>query len=179
MTVPVYAPGYPSDLHLCYEIHGEDGQFFNLVSDNCTSVNAHYAQAPGSDFLNIIDSMGFVVVDNDGSCHRIKVDVVGCSATIDGNIMQPLPKKRSTINFMYEKSGISVRSYTSRVRISAPNCADNSLVMWVICQHQVIEDPMTGLSMGPVDMIKFEITRGLNLKETSHGLIGKFSYHHF
>jgi len=30
---------------LCYEVHGEANQNFNLVSDMCVSVNAHYMRA--------------------------------------------------------------------------------------------------------------------------------------
>ena len=176
MTVPINAPGYPSDLHLCYEIHGAPDEYFNLVSDECTSVNAHYSQAAGADFLNIIDSMSIVAIDKENDCHNISVNVEGCTATVDGYDMAPRATKRSTNSFIYKENGISVRSYTSRVRISVPNCADNSLVMWVICQHQSVEVPMSESVVGPVDMIKFEITRGLNLKETSHGLIGRYSH---
>ena len=27
---------------LCYEVHGSAGDYFNLISDTCTSVNAHF-----------------------------------------------------------------------------------------------------------------------------------------
>ena len=49
MTVPIRVPGYQTDLHLCYEIHGTADTYFNFVSDDCTSVNAHYVQAPGAE----------------------------------------------------------------------------------------------------------------------------------
>ena len=116
--------------------------------------------------------MSFVTVDNQGVCHRINVDVAGCAATVDGKLLLPMSRKRNSVNSPYEENGISIRSYKSRVRISVPNCADNMLVMWVICQSQSLYDPLSGSLMGPVDMIKFEVTRGLNLKETSHGLLG-------
>ena len=175
MTVPIYAPGFSEpNLHLCYEIHGAADEYFNFVSDSCTSVNAHYVEAPEATTLNIIDSMSFLAIDNQHACQRISVDVVNCTATVNGHPLLPMSRKRHVVNSPYEKNGISVRSYKSRVRISVPNCADNSLVMWVICQQQPLQIPFTDTKTSPVDMIKFEITRGLNLKETSHGLLGKF-----
>ena len=165
MTVPINAPGFGSDLHLCYQIHGTRDKYLNLVSDECTSVNAHYAQAPRASFITIIDSVSLVAVDNGGSCHQISVDAMGCSVTLDGKAQQVLS--------VYEENGISVRSYTSRVRISVPNCADNTLAMWIMCQSQSFYNPFTNSRTEPVNMIKFEITRGLNLKESSHGLLGR------
>ena len=175
MTVPIHAPDIDSDLYLCYEIHGVADKYFNLVSDECTSVNAHYAQAPVAPSLNIIDSISIVAVDNKRECHHISVDVDGCLTRVDEETLKPLPKKRSTQNGMYEESGVSVRSYTSRVRISVPNCEDNKLVMWVICENKPLYDARNQLETVPIDTIRFEITRGLNLNEYSHGLLGKFS----
>ena len=53
LTVPINAPGFPSDLHLCYEIHGAANQYFNFISDECMPVNAHYVTAAGMFFLSI------------------------------------------------------------------------------------------------------------------------------
>ena len=58
-----------------------------------------------------------------------------------------------------------------------PNCADVSLVMWVVCETVDITDPYTGVNLGPVNMIKFIISRGFNLHEYSHGLIGKLLHY--
>ena len=171
MTVPINAPEFGSNINLCYEIHGDADQYFNFVSDECTSVNAHYLQVPKAEYKHVIDSMSFVAVDNQGICHRIRVDVEDCSA----NLIEEIPgssRKRSTTLSMYEENAISVHSYPSRVRISVPNCADNALVMWVICQRETTYNRLTQSKVA-IDMIKFEITRGLNLEETSHGLIGK------
>ena len=151
MAVPINAPEFDSNLHLCYEIHGAVDQYFNFVSDECISINAHYVQAPRTDLINIIDSMSFVAVDDQGICHHISVDVVNCSATVDGNTLQPMSRKQSTVNSPYEEKGIFVHSYTFRVRISVPDCADNTLVMWVICQHQSLYNPFTKSFMEPID----------------------------
>ena len=175
MTVPIHVPGFDHDLNLCYEIHGAKDKYFNLVSDGCTSVNAHYANVPEFDTLNIIDSMSIVAVDSLGECHNITIDAGSCNPIIDGN-GGPEKRKRHAPSMHYDAYSISVYSHAPWVRISVPNCADNALTMWVICQNEQLYDPNTDKMIGPVDMIKFEITRGLNLKETSHGLLGKFSH---
>ena len=40
-TVPVFGT---QERHLCYEIHGRPMRYFNLISDSCVSVNAHYVE---------------------------------------------------------------------------------------------------------------------------------------
>ena len=72
--------------------------------------------------------------------------------------------------------GINVKHYprSRRVRISVPNCADTMLVMWVFCKDGQVEDPVTW-EFFDVSFIRFVVMRGLNLGETSHGLIGKYS----
>ena len=51
---------------LCYEIHGDANQWFNLVTDNCTTVNALY--------LNETLNVGVKAVDKDNKCVEILVD---------------------------------------------------------------------------------------------------------
>ena len=159
MTVPINVPDFGSDLHLCYQIQGKPDQYFNFVSDECVSVNAHYARVPGAGFSIVMDSISIVAVDNGGNCHRINIDAAGCSVTFDRKAQ--------------EENGICVHSYTSRVRISVSNCDDSTLVMWVFCQNESFYNPFTNSQTEPINIIKLEITRGLNLKESSHGLLGK------
>ena len=179
MTVPIYQANVSiqdqlgeNKLSLCYEIHGEAGSYFNLVSDGCTSVNARYAQArPGID-LNIIDRIAVrAVPDGGGDCPNIAVTLSDgmCAATVlvsdFGIILRP--------GDTYDVGGINVRAYPNRVRISVPNCADRRLVMWIFCLNGTLEDPVTW-EMFDVSMIRFVIARGFNLAESSHGLIGMF-----
>ena len=167
-TVPILVPDEQlaalnlTSLTMCYEIHGKSDQWFNLVTDQCTSVNAHYDDL--NEDLNIIDEIGVRAVDEDGRCVNIGVNIDGCSAEING---VPLDQRYST-------GGISVRRYSNRVRISVPNCNDLTLVMWVICQERTLDDPMRpGLSI-TAEMIKFVVMRGLNSgHRPAHGLIGK------
>ena len=169
MTVPIrddpnVRPGDPIS-SLCYEVHGESNQFFNLISDGCTSVNAYYEKAliasPNID-LNVITQIGVRAVGEDSTCSNIEVDLNWCSAIVN-NINET----------DYNTNGIWVKRFasSSRVRISVPNCAATKLVMWVFCAKGHIADPLDW-TLYDAHFIRFVIMRGLNLNEWSHGLIG-------
>jgi hypothetical protein len=164
MTVPVAT--LPDTSTLCYEVHGEADKFFNLISDNCVSVNAHYAKAGINNpniTLNVIDAVGIRAVSSIGSCVNIRVGLEGCTASIDG----------VDLSGMYRENGIVVRKYSSRVRITVPNCEDTDLVMWVFCTRGGTEDPYTWEYFS-FNFLRFVVMRGLNLREESHGLLGQF-----
>ena len=162
---PLYAvPLYSRDdkeYSLCYEVFGRTNSTFNLVSDNCVSVNAHYGPMNDPEEGNIIDKIGVRAVSASQSayCQDISVELAGCSAyvhrSVDNSTIAVTESER------YEDDGISVRSFGNRVRIAVPNCDNVMLVMYVICEK-----------FQGQDMIKFVITRGLNLRPSSHGLIG-------
>ena len=174
MTVPIFndssvQPG-DSVSSLCYEVHGESNQFFNLISDGCTSVNAYYERAntssPNID-LNVVTQIGVTAVGNSGVCTNITVNLEGqCEALVNGG-----PPASGPVD------GIHVKRYasSSRVRISVPNCGDTMLVMWVFCKSGQVEDPVMRLYF-PVNFIRYVVMRGLNLDETSHGLLGNNYY---
>ncbi|ORU93487.1 MAG: hypothetical protein A6F71_08955 [Cycloclasticus sp. symbiont of Poecilosclerida sp. M] len=151
-------------LSLCYEIHGEPGAWFNLVTDECTTVNAQYVSL--SESLNVIDEIGVRAVNDDDECVNIRVNVDQCSAEVNDVAL--------SLNQRYSSAGISVRRYNNRVRISVPNCNELTLVMWVICETRTLEnpdDPGTDLTG---DMIKFVVMRGLNFgHREAHGLLGE------
>ena len=178
MTVPLYitntenivGPGENDIVNLCFELHGTSDAYFNLISDGCVSVNAHYEEVlpsiPQED-INIIDSIHVRAVDDGGVCHNIDVSLDGCSASVDG----------ISIDDMYRSQGISVRRFRNRVRIGVPNCQDIDLVMWVFCLNNTFWSTFRVNSDGTellfqADMIRFVIARGLNLQERSHGLLG-------
>ncbi len=169
LTVPINVINRDSfgldPLALCYEIYGEADANFNLVTDNCLSVNAHYEKL--STFLNVIDRIGIRAVDTDGVCRDIEIQKDNCSMSIDGTALSDMYK--------FEDAGIVVRKARSgsRIRVSVPNCNDLSVVMYIVCQQdRVLEDPKDGLIT--TDILKFEVTRGLNFGHSdSHGLIGK------
>ena len=131
-------------------------RYFNLISDSCVSVNAHYVErirqitVTESERLNIINQIGVRAVDNMGNCINMAVNVVGCAASVNG-------VSRSS----YQQAGVRMRRFSNHVRIVVPNCADTNLVMRVFCQN-----------ISGIEMIKFVVSRGLNIREVAHGLIG-------
>lgn len=168
LTVPIRVSeeqlqSIPADqLSLCYEVHGKSNEWFNLVSDECTSVNARYVGL--SDRLNIIEDITVRTVDNLQQCLNISVSIeTGCSAIVNG-------VERSR----YSSGGINVRAFPNRVRISVPNCNDQMLVMWVFCEEGNFD---VMIDTGPISItrnaIKFVVMRGLNYgNRLAHGLLG-------
>ena len=153
--VPVIAEEDGNKVSLCYEVQGEANQHFNLISDSCVSVNALYSPMINASDGNIISKIGVLAEDNNGVCQQIEADLEGCTARVNGSIVQ-----------MYNQDGVNVMRRTNRIRISVPNCGNVDLVMWVICEVR-----------NGQPMIKFVVARGFNLSPTSHGLIGKSHRH--
>ncbi len=174
MTVPLYvrnSTAFPQLqdnqlMYLCFEVHGENDSYFNLVSDSCVSVNGHYIQPHPQLGYNIINAISVVAPDLLQACHNISVSASDCSASIDGTILDS----------NYARDGISVRLYRNRVRIGVPNCQNIDLVMWVFCDQGVfVGDPDFGepdITI-TVPMIRFVIARGFNIRESAHGLLGE------
>ena len=147
-------------LHLCYEIHGRPDTYFNLVSDECTNINAYYTGVVSDTIdslgLNIITQIGVRAIDSLGNCVRVRIDSASnCTpvvVTSNGGVVSEV---------RYDRDGVVVSKVRNRVRVSVPNCGGKRLVMWVTCQ-------------APGGMMRFDITRGVGLSPTSHGLLGKW-----
>lgn len=141
---------------LCYEIHGDQNSHFNLISDECVSVSGYYTPMTNPSTGNIISSMGIRAVDNVGSCQNIAVvqnQTTGkCELSVNSNQMSE-----------YDQNGVSarLRHNNEKVRISVPNCDQLNLVLVVKCQ-----------TVAGQHMIRFDVVRGVNLRPTSHGLLG-------
>jgi hypothetical protein len=170
-TVPILVPEQQlaalnlTKVSLCYEIHGSSDQWFNLVTDECATVNAQYVALTES--LNIIDEVGVRAVDNADQCVNIRVNVNQCTADVNGVPLGLMER--------YSMNGINVKRYNNRVRISVPNCNELTLVMWVICEMHVIDNPDDPGNELPANMIKFVVMRGLNFgHRAAHGLLGKW-----
>ena len=171
MTVPILTNENvmsDSDIEsICYEVHGEANCYFNLITDKCTSVNAFYEEALASNAnidLNVVTRIGVRAVGSgENLCTNIEVDLMMCTATVNG----------VEVDGSYNFDGIRVAHYasSSRVRISVPNCGDTMLVMWVFCKTGQICDPVTDVYYD-IDYLRFVVRRGLNLSPESHGLIG-------
>ena len=143
---------------LCYSVHGEDNQWFNLVTDRCITVNALYTSL--NEGQNIITKIGVKAVDDYSECVEILVDSNQCSVSIDGRVIGMES---------YSSGNINVRKYSKHAHISVPNCDAITLIMWVICeQHTILSSNVMG------DVLKFVVLRGLNYgNRETHGLLGK------
>ena len=150
-TAPILGGG-----QLCYEIHGQPGRVFNLVSDKCTSVSADYEPMDIPENGNIIRAIGVKAVGASSTCHNIEVHLTGQSDPLNALV------DNVQVTGITQLDGIRVRRFSDRVRMSVPNCEYLDLVMWVM--YEQIDGQR---------MLKFVISRGYNLAPTSHGLIGK------
>ena len=141
-------------IQLCYEIHGQSGSHYNLISDACTSVSAQYKQGENDAELNVISNIGVKAQGSDGSCHNITVNLDVCSAQLDG----------TSLNTSVTVNGISIMIRRQRVRVSVPNCASSTrLTMWMLCMKRNNEN-----------MLELVVARGDGLEPTAHGLIGTY-----
>ena len=133
---------------LCFELRGRPNITFNLISDGCISVNAHYN---GTRFFTFMDKISVLAPGRDGACRQVTVDVNGCRATVDGREVSA-----------YRKSGVVLRQLRDRVYISVPNCHKLPTVMWVTCTEEEGED-----------LLHFRVARGGSLAPSAHGIIGE------
>ena len=146
---------------LCYEIHGEAGKHFNLISDLCVSVNAYYSAMSNPALGNVISAVGIRASDDTDTCHDINIvqnTVTGaCEASVNGGPVLSVGSES-------RNNGVNVKQdIMSHVRVSVPNCERVPLIMWVICQN-----------MSGELMMRFDISRAVNLRSSSHGLLGKY-----
>ena len=143
--------------HLCFEVHGARDRIFNLISDRCTSVNALFTAMPPPLSGNIINTVGITTVDYRGTCVEIEVSLeTQCIPVIRGADGIVSSSSR------YSLDGVSVRRHRQGVRVAVPNCENTPLVLWILCKEN-----------RNISMVKFVISRGVNLRPTSHGLLGK------
>ena len=145
-----------NDHHLCFEVHGERDAVFNLISDSCTSVNALFSGMAPPATGNIINTVGIKAVDHVGNCVEIEISLRSqCMPVIHRSEHEVIDASRYTLH------GVSIRKHQQGVRVAVPNCENTPLVLWILC------DETRGQ-----DMIKFVISRGVNLRPTSHGILG-------
>ena len=141
---------------LCYEVYGDAGKIFNLISDGCVQVNAEYSGTNISVIGNVISRIGVVAYDVADDCIKIEVGMDDCV---------PYVNEVAIDSVDYNLSGVSVSNRNkNRVRISVPNCNTSNyddLVFWITCER-ILER----------DMIRFRVMRGSGLQPDTHGLIG-------
>ncbi len=164
--------GERDPINLCFEVHGQNDVYFNLVSDACVSVNARYARVLPNEDINIVDFIHVRATDTRGDCVNIEISLAPsfssnrCRVKVNGRIGN------------YRFDGITVEGlrFRNRVRIVVPNCAGISLVMWVSCLNTTFQSRASTdenkIIFHAINM-RFTIARGLDLAERSHGLLGE------
>lgn len=105
---------------------------------------------------NVISAVGITAVDSLGQCVEISVGLENSCIPVISN-----GNETSTSTY-YNFGSISVVKHGRRVRVLVPNCENSNLIMLVSCREH-----------NGQKMIKFEVTRGVNLRPTSHGLLGE------
>lgn len=149
--------------HLCFEIQGQVNTHFNILSDICTSANALYTALESSPRLNAVTRIGVTAINSNDECIFIDTG-------IQNDCVPAVTSANRTLSLedgiRYNSNGVSVSKRRNNVRISVPNCASTRLVMYLTCIER------EGGS-GSFSMIRFDVTRGVNLSPTSHGILGK------
>jgi hypothetical protein len=149
---PARSPKFSTSL--CYEVHGEVDEYFNLISDPCLSVNAHYSESDPTKPLNSIDEIAAVVTNNEGENLNISVDR-HCNFRLNNG-----PALR-----YLNSSGVMGVATTSLVVISTDNayCESQILVMTIEC------------GVDTFGVLKLHVYRDLDMGgSTAHGLVGQF-----
>lgn len=142
---------------LCYEIYGDAGKIFNLISDGCVQVNAEYSGTNIPVIGNVISKIGILAHDIAGDCIKIEVGMNDCVPSVNEIAYDSLS---------YNLNGVAVvHQSKNRVRIRVPNCNTSDyddLVFWLTCERMLEQN-----------MIRFQVLRGSGLQPDAHGLIGK------
>lgn len=103
---------------------------------------------------NVIGSIGIKTVDNNGSCVNASISHqsdMSCSLTVNG-------VSRTRYD---EEAGVVMTIDGGHVHVRVANCEKEEVVMWVTCR---LVDGQR--------MINLMFSRGANLRQTSHGLLG-------
>ena len=156
-----------SSLSLCYQVHGRAGKFYNLLSDNCVSVNAHVSRPFSEVEAHVIDQIGITTIGNNGTCYYIEIERQGCSVKVNNQDI--------SVNTQFEEDGIVVFYDRRIVRnppviyVTFPNCGRPTVdYFFISCTEYHIRGTPT-----PAEILQFGSSREKSLIRPPHGLIGK------
>ena len=147
----------PTTTSLCYQIHGESNNYYNLISDTCIQVNVFYAAfSTNSDAANYIKAIGILAHDSGGSCIKIELQTKRCKLTIDD----------SSLNGSYSQNKIEVVSTGKQsYEVNIPNCKAT--------QGDDLKFRMACQKVSDLKVIQFSVIRGGGLRPSAHGIVGK------
>ena len=146
----------PTVTSLCYQVRGESGNYYNLISDDCVQVNVLYNAMKNASDGNFIKEIGILAQNTDQNCTEIRMRANRCVPVID----------RVSFNESYDENGITITKFGKRrFEITVPNCKAS--------QGDDIKFEVTCVRVTDQKTIRFDVRRGSGLKPGAHGLIGK------
>ena len=152
---------------LCYQVHGQEEHFYNLISDYCVSVNAHVSQPKTEIDSHVIDKIGIRAIGSNGTCYNIAIIRENCAVSINNQSLE--------INSKFEEESVIVHNDRTIARnpnvihVSVPNCGRPLVnTMHIMCTHYHIRHSAT-----PTEVLEFTTIRGLSPIDAAHGLLGE------
>ena len=146
----------PTTTSLCFQVHGESGSYYNLISDECIQVNVLYEALENPEDGNFLKEVGILARNNENNCTEIQLSSNRCVPKIDG----------ITFNESYNENGITVVRIKKRsYEITTPNCKatrGDDIIFRIMC-----------LRVRGQKVIRLNVMRGSGIKPGAHGLVGK------
>ena len=142
---------------LCFQVHGESGSYYNLISDDCIQVNVLYnAMKDSSSNGNLIKEIGILAQSTANNCTEIRLRANRCVPVINNE----------AFNESYDESGITIiKAGKQSYEITVPNCKAS--------EGDDIKFEIACVKVQGQKTIHFDVQRGSGLKPGAHGLIGK------
>lgn len=147
---------------LCYEIHGKEHTYFNLISNPCISVNAHYSLYAGP--RNTIDQVAIVAKNSNGESVNITIDG-------DCNLNEG---QAPSVNLRYiNSSGVMAVATPKQVVVWTDNsyCSKPAMYLWIQCVGN--DDSIRYTDVNDIFVLSVyhdpEMTN-----DSSHGLLGEY-----
>ena len=155
---------------LCYQVHGEEDKFYNLVSDDCVSINAHVTQPISGVNSHVMDKIGIRAIGNNGTCYNISINRESCAVAVNG---EPI-----ATNAQFEEEGVTV--FNDRmiarnpnvIHISVPNC-ERALFDMINITCTEYNMRVSRRETEEVEVLELTTTRGISPIEAAQGLVGK------
>ena len=152
------SPGMdPTTTSLCYQVHGKNGSYYNLISDDCLQMNVLYAAMKNLEDGNFLKEIGILARDTENNCIEIKLHSNRCNPIING----------IAFNKSYNTNGIKIIKTEKRVfEVTVPNCKAKT-------QGDDIKFKIACQKLRDRKVVHFSVMRGSGIKPGAHGLVGK------
>lgn len=156
---------------VCYQVHGDDDKFYNLLSDSCISVNAHVTRPVPTVDVHVMDAIGIYATGSNGSCFGIAIKRENCGVYVNRQFIPVNTRFEEEDIIVYNDKRIA-RNPTV-VHVTVPNCGKPTVhSIHITCDHYNIRGSPT-----PTEVLEFKIVRGVSPFQSVHGLIGTYYDH--